>query len=140
MNYPARSLADYPNLTLCLWAIGKNALHQTAQDLLAGVRQTVATHIGDADERDGDGYWGNCERCGEPWPCPPWTAAEYACVEWIGHDAERRYQHFQLLAPLFDAKGNRKPGAPEPLSCGCFDFEVAEFVLLSMCAKGEDKW
>lgn len=55
-----------------------------------------AAHPAGADESDtGDyfGTWGNCQGCGEPWPCEPFLAGQQAATYWLGRAADRVMKH-----------------------------------------------
>lgn len=73
--------------------IGPSADEAGAAEQLEAVQ---ARHNSDATESDtGDywGVWGECNGCGDPWPCEAFIAGQQAATYWLGRAADRVMAH-----------------------------------------------
>lgn len=66
------------------------------EDIACVLEAIEQQHPAGADESDtGDyfGSWGDCQGCGEPWPCPEFRRGEQLAVLWLGRAADRVSTH-----------------------------------------------
>ena len=76
--------ARKPSMVEVLRAIRRHPMDPAAdEDLAAAIEMTAQVHVSTAPNADRDGNYGSCAGCAAPWPCPTWTGASYAALEWL---------------------------------------------------------